>query len=77
MILFSFIKIWRKKIINIKITNISSGEETIKDHKKLVKKLVEKGRVTRQMRDHLFENPQDLLKKLNLIRFNNSKYEEA
>jgi len=61
----------------IKITNISSGEETIKDHKKLVKKLVEKGRVTRQMRDHLFENPQDLLKKLNLIRFNNSKYEEA
>ncbi|MBF0989747.1 MAG: hypothetical protein HXK70_03030 [Clostridiales bacterium] len=63
--------------MNIKITNISSGEETIKDHKKLVKKLVEKGRVTRQMRDHLFENPQDLLKKLNLIRFNNSKYEEA
>ena len=43
--------------MNIKITNISSGEETIKDHKKLVKKLVEKGRVTRQMRDHLFENP--------------------
>ena len=64
-------------MMNIKITNISSGEETIKDHKKLVKKLVEKGRVTRQMRDHLFENPQDLLKKLNLIRFNNSKYEEA
>ena len=63
--------------MNIKITNISSGEETIKDHKKLVKKLVEKGRVTRQMRDHLFENPQDLLKKLNLIRSNNSKYEEA
>ena len=63
--------------MNIKITNISSGEETIKDHKKLVKKLVEKGRVTRQMRDHLFENSQDLLKKLNLIRFNNSKYEEA
>lgn len=63
--------------MNIKITNISSGEETIKDHKKLVKKLVEKGRVTRQMRDHLFENPKDLLKKLNLIRFNNSKYEEA
>ena len=63
--------------MNIKITNISSGEETIKDHKKLVKKLVEKGRVTRQMRDHLFKNPQDLLKKLNLIRFNNSKYEEA
>ena len=63
--------------MNIKITNISSGEETIKDHKKLVKKLVEKGRVTRQMRDHLFENPQDLLKKLNLIRFKNSKYEEA
>ena len=63
--------------MNIKITNISSGEETIKDHKKLVKKLVEKGRVTRQMRDHLFENPQDLLKKLNLIRFNNSKYDEA
>ena len=63
--------------MNIKITNISSGEETIKDHKKLVKKLVEKGRVTRQMRDHLFENPQDLLKKLNLIRFNNSKYEEV
>ena len=63
--------------MNIKITNIRSGEETIKDHKKLVKKLVEKGRVTRQMRDHLFENPQDLLKKLNLIRFNNSKYEEA
>ena len=63
--------------MNIKITNISSGEETIKDHKKLVKKLVEKGRVTRQMRDHLFENPQDLFKKLNLIRFNNSKYEEA
>ena len=63
--------------MNIKITNISSGEETIKDHKKLVKKLVEKGRVTRQMRDHLFENPQDLIKKLNLIRFNNSKYEEA
>ena len=63
--------------MNIKITNINSGEETIKDHKKLVKKLVEKGRVTRQMRDHLFENPQDLLKKLNLIRFNNSKYEEA
>ena len=63
--------------MNIKITTISSGEERIKDHKKLVKKLVEKGRVTRQMRDHLFENPQDLLKKLNLIRFNNSKYEEA
>ena len=63
--------------MNIKITNISSGEETIKDHKKLVKKLVEKGRVTRQMRDHLFENPKDLLKKLNLIRFNKSKYEEA
>ena len=63
--------------MNIKITNISSGEETIKDHKKLVKKLVEKNRVTREMRDHLFENPQDLLKKLNLIRFNNSKYEEA
>lgn len=63
--------------MNIKVIDLSSGQETIKDHRKLVKKLVEKGRVTRQMRDHLFENPQDLLKKLNLIRFNNSKYEEA
>ena len=63
--------------MDIKVINLDTGDTQIKDHRKLVKKLVEKGRVTRQMRDHLFENPQDLLKKLNLIRFNNSKYEEA
>ena len=62
--------------MDIKVTNLSSGEETIKDHKKLVKKLVEKGRVTREMRDYFFKHPHDLLKKLNLTRFNNSKYEE-
>ena len=28
--------------MNIKVTNLSNGEESIKDHKKLVKKLVEK-----------------------------------
>ena len=28
--------------MNIKVTNLSTGEESIKDHKKLVKKLVEK-----------------------------------
>ena len=57
--------------MNIKVINLSTGEESIKDHKKLV----EKDRITREMRDHLFENPQDLLRKLNLIRFNNCKYE--
>ena len=62
--------------MNIKVINLSTGEESIKDHKKLVKKLVEKDRITREMRDHLFENPQDLLRKLNLIRFNNCKYEK-
>ena len=54
--------------MNIKVINLSTGEESIKDHKKLVKKLVEKDRITREMRDHL-------LRKLNLIRFNNCKYE--
>lgn len=62
--------------MNIKVINLSTGEESIKDHKKLVKKLVEKGRVTREMRDYLFNHPHDLLKKLNLTRFNNCKYEE-
>ena len=62
--------------MDIKVTNLSTGEESIKDHKKLVKKLVEKNRVTRQMRDHLFDNPKDLVRKLNLVRFNNCKYEE-
>ena len=63
--------------MNIKVTNLSNGEESIKDHKKLVKKLVEKGRVTREMRDYFFNHPDDLLKKLNLTRFNNCKYEEV
>lgn len=63
--------------MDIKVINLSSGEEAIKDHKKLVKKLVEKGRVTREMRDNFFDNPYDLLKKLNLIRFNNCRYEKA
>ena len=62
--------------MNIKVINLDTGSIEIKDHRKLVKKLVEKGRITREMRDHLFENPQDLLRKLNLIRFNNSKYEK-
>ena len=63
--------------MDIKVINLSSGEEAIKDHKKLVKKLVEKGRVTREMRDNFFDNPYDLLKKLNLIRFKNCRYEKA
>ena len=61
----------------IKVINLDTGNIEIKDHRKLVKKLVEKNRVTREMRDHLFDNPYDLLKKLNLTRFNNSRYEEA
>lgn len=63
--------------MDVKVINLSTGEESIKDHKKLVKKLVEKDRVTREQRDYLFENPYNLLKKLNLIKFNNCKYEEA
>lgn len=63
--------------MNIKVISLESGQSKICDHKKLVKKLMEKGRITREMRDHLFENPYDLLRKLNLIRFNNSRYEEA
>lgn len=63
--------------MDVKVINLRTGEESIKDHKKLVKKLVEKGRVTREQRDYFFENPYDLLKKLNLTRFNNSRYEEA
>ena len=63
--------------MNIKVISLESGQSKICDHKKLVKKLMEKGRSTREMRDHLFENPYDLLRKLNLIRFNNSRYEEA
>ena len=63
--------------MNIKVINLDTGNTEIKDHRKLVKKLVEKGRVTREMRDYLFENPQDLLRKLNLTRFNNSRYEEV
>ena len=62
--------------MDIKVINLSSGEETVKDHRKLVKKLIEKGRVTKKMRDHLFDNPKDLVRKLNLTRFNNCKYEE-
>ncbi len=62
--------------MDVKIINLDTGSTEIKDHRKLVKKLVEKGRITREMRDHLFENPQDLLRKLNLIRFNNCKYEK-
>ena len=62
--------------MNIKVINLNTGEESIKDHKKLVKKLMEKGRITREMRDYLFENPYDLLKKLNLTKFNNCRYEE-
>lgn len=61
--------------MDVKIINLDTGRKEIKDHRKLVKKLVEKGRITKEMRDHLFENPQDLLRKLNLIRFNNCKYE--
>ena len=64
-------------MMDVKVINLSTGEESIKDHKKLVKKLVEKDRVTREQRDYLFENPYNLLKKLNLIKFNNCKYEEA
>ena len=63
--------------MNIKVINLESGQSKICDHKKLVKKLVEKGRVTREMRDYFFNHPHDLLKKLNLTRFNNSKYEEV
>jgi hypothetical protein len=63
--------------MNIKVISLESGQSKICDHKKLVKKLMEKGRITREMRDHLFENPYDLLRKLNLIRFNNSRYEES
>ena len=63
--------------MNIKVINLSTGEESIKNHKKLVKKLVEKNRVTREMRDNLFDNPYDLLRKLNLIKFNNCRYEEV
>lgn len=61
----------------IKVTNLESGQSKICDHKKLVKKLMEKGRVSREQRNYFFENPYDLLKKLNLIKFNNSIYEEA
>lgn len=63
--------------MDVKVINLNTGEESIKDHKKLVKKLVEKNRVTREMRDNLFDNPYDLLRKLNLIRFNNCRYEEV
>ena len=63
--------------MEIKIINLDTGEQTVKNHRKLVKKLVEKNRITREMRDHMFQNPQDLLRKLNQIRFKNSRYEEA
>ena len=63
--------------MEIKIINLDTGEQTLKNHRKLVKKLVEKNRITREMRDHMFKNPQDLLRKLNQIRFKNSRYEEA
>lgn len=63
--------------MDVKVINLDTGRKEIKDHRKLVKKLVEKGRITKEMRDHLFDNPYDLLRKLNLIRFNNCRYEEV
>lgn len=63
--------------MNIKVINLDTGNTEIKDHRKLVKKLVEKNRVTREMRDYLFDHPHELLKKLNLTRFNNCKYQEV
>ena len=64
-------------MMNIKVISLESGQSKICDHKKLVKKLMEKGTLSREQRDYFFENPYDLLKKLNLIRFNNCRYQEA
>jgi hypothetical protein len=61
--------------MEIKIINLDTGEQTVKNHRKLVKKLVEKNRIPRKMRNFLFDHPYDLIKKLNLIRFNNCRYE--
>ena len=37
--------------MNIKVISLESGQSKICDHKKLVKKLMEKGRVSREQRD--------------------------
>ena len=39
----------------IKVTNLESGQSKICDHKKLVKKLMEKGRVSREQRDYFLK----------------------
>ena len=62
--------------MNIKVISLESGQSKICDHKKLVKKLMENGSVSREQRDYFFENPYDL-QLLNLIRFNNCRYQEA
>lgn len=42
-------------MMNIKVISLESGQSKICDHKKLVKKLMEKGRVSREQRDYFLK----------------------
>ena len=54
--------------MNIKVKNLKTGEEKQFNHKILVKKLIKKGRIRPEEREKYYENPSELVERLNIFK---------
>ena len=54
--------------MNIKVKNLKTGEEKQLNHKIWVKKLIKKGRIKPEEREKYYENPSELVERLNIFK---------
>ena len=54
--------------MNIKVKNLKTGEEKQLNHKIWVKKLIKKGRIRPEEREKYYENPSELVERLNIFK---------
>lgn len=54
--------------MNIKVKNLKTGEEKLYNHKILIKKLIKRGRLQPGEREEYYENPSELVERLNIFK---------
>lgn len=54
--------------MNIKVKNLKTAEEKQFNHKILIKKLVKRGRIKPEEREKYYENPSELVERLNIFK---------
>jgi hypothetical protein len=59
---------FRRWKMNIKVKNLKTGEEKQFNHKIWVKKLIKKGRIRPEEREKYYENPSELVERLNIFK---------